>query len=155
MSNPDEKITMRTRAPVPLDQCGLAYSASILGDRWTLLILREAFYGVRRFDDLQADLAAPRQALADRLERLVSFGLLLRQPYQEKGQRRRYEYHLTKKARDLIPALIALMEWGARETGIESPIRIVQKGTGATVLAAFIDEAKNIVPVDDIQIALK
>jgi DNA-binding HxlR family transcriptional regulator len=154
MSNSDSVSAVRSRAPVPLDECGLAYAATMLGDRWTLLILREAFYGVRRFDDLQADLAAPRQALADRLAKLVSAGLLTRQPYQERGQRRRYEYHLTDKAVALVPALIGLMNWGEGVGGMRPPIALVRKDNGLRIRSALVDQSDAIVPLDQVAIEL-
>ena len=98
----------------PLSQCSIARSLDTLGERWTLLVLREVFHGVRRFDDMQARLRAPRQVLSARLGRLVELGLLRREPYREPGQRTRYEYRLTDKGRDLFPILVALLAWGDR-----------------------------------------
>ena len=86
----------------------------IIGERWTFLVLREVFNGVRRFDDMQRRTQAPRQILSDRLARLVDRGLLRKVPYQEHGQRSRHEYRLTEAGLDLYPVLVALMQWGDR-----------------------------------------
>jgi DNA-binding HxlR family transcriptional regulator len=89
-------------------------NCSIVGERWTLLILREAFYGIHRFEDFQKATGCARNILSDRLETLVAPGLLERVAYREEGQRQRYEYRLTKKGLELFPVLIALMQWGDR-----------------------------------------
>src|SRR6267154_6218728 len=92
--------------------CSIGAAVRIIGERQTFLVLREAFNGVRRFDDMQRRTAIPRQVLSDRLARLVDEGLLRKVPYQESGQRPRFEYRLTEKGLDLYPVLVALMEWG-------------------------------------------
>jgi DNA-binding HxlR family transcriptional regulator len=107
-------VTAEPTPDYPLDQCSIARSLSVLGERWTLLVLREVFHGVRRFDDLHARLGAPRQVLSNRLGQLVDDGFLRREPYREPGQRTRYEYRLTPKGRDLFPILVALLHWGDR-----------------------------------------
>lgn len=84
----------------------------LLGDQWTLLVLREAFYGVTRFDQFQTSLGIARNTLTERLDRLVGAGLLERVRYQEKPAR--YEYVLTVMGRDFFPALTAIMTWGDR-----------------------------------------
>lgn|SRR5487761_618416 len=106
------------RRPWVLDydtaNCTLGAAVGIIGERWTFLVLREAFSGVRRFADMQRRTQAPRQILSDRLSHLVSEGLLRKMPYQEDGQRSRMEYRLTDKAMDLYPVLVALLQWGDR-----------------------------------------
>jgi DNA-binding HxlR family transcriptional regulator len=94
--------------------CTIGAAVGIIGERPTFLLLREAFNGVRRFDDMQRRTGMPRQVLSDRLARLVTEGLLRKVPYQESGQRRRDEYRLTAKGLDLYPVLVALMQWGDR-----------------------------------------
>ena len=94
--------------------CAIGATVEIIGERWTFLVLREAFNGVRRFDDMQRRTAMPRQVLSRRLSRLVDEGLLRKMPYQNSGQRSRDEYRLTDKGLDLYPVLVALMEWGDR-----------------------------------------
>jgi DNA-binding HxlR family transcriptional regulator len=92
--------------------CSVARTVDLLGDWWTPLVLREAFYGVRRFDDFQRRLAIGRNILTERLKRLVDEGLLERVPYQDRPVR--HEYVLTPKGRDFFPVLIAMMRWGDR-----------------------------------------
>ena len=82
----------------------------ILGERWTFLILRESFYGVRRFSDIQRNLGIARNILSTRLQTLVRAGILERRRYQEEPER--FEYRLTQAGRDLYPAVIAIMKWG-------------------------------------------
>jgi DNA-binding HxlR family transcriptional regulator len=94
--------------------CAIGAAVGIMGERPTFLVLREAFNGVRRFDDMQRRTGMPRQVLSDRLTRLVTEGLLRKVPYQESGQRSRDEYRLTDKGLDLYSVLVALMEWGDR-----------------------------------------
>jgi DNA-binding HxlR family transcriptional regulator len=94
--------------------CTIGAAVGIIGERPAFLLLREAFNGVRRFDDMQRRTGMPRQVLSDRLARLVTEGLLRKVPYQESGQRRRDEYRLTAKGLDLYPVLVALMQWGDR-----------------------------------------
>ncbi|WLS89290.1 helix-turn-helix domain-containing protein [Serratia marcescens] len=99
---------------VSLALCGLAQAADLLGDRWTLLILRESFYGVRRFEELRENIGASRQALSNRLNAMVEQELLAKRAYREPGERERHEYVLTDKGRSLGPILVALMAWGHR-----------------------------------------
>lgn len=96
----------------PGDHCSIASTLGVVGDRWTLLILRDVFRGLHRFSELQADLGIARNLLADRLGRLVDEGVLERVPYQLRPLR--HEYRLTAKGADLSPALVALMAWGDR-----------------------------------------
>jgi DNA-binding HxlR family transcriptional regulator len=92
--------------------CNIAAALSIVGEKWTFLVLREAFNGVRRFDDMQRRTLAPRQVLSNRLARLVTEGILRKVPYQEEGQRPRSEYRLTEKGIELFPVIAALLAWG-------------------------------------------
>lgn len=92
--------------------CSLARALEVVGERWTLLILRDAFYGVRRFSDFAEHLDIPRAVLSDRLNGLVEHGLMERRPDPEHAGRELYE--LTASALDLWPALHTLMSWGRR-----------------------------------------
>ena len=110
--------------------CSIAASLAFVGDRWTLLILRDAFRGVRRFGDFCADLGIARNILTDRLDKLVDSGILARVPYQDRPLR--HEYRLTDKGRDLSPALVALMRWGDRwAVGGQPPTLLVHDACGA------------------------
>lgn len=129
---------MTTNSSPPLlslDQCSIAASLFVLGEKWTLLVLREAFTGVRRFEDMHQRIGAPRQVLSARLARLVDAGILRRVPYQQEGQRRREEYRLTDKGLELYPILVALMHWGdkwARPTPVPS-VTLHHRDCGADV----------------------
>ncbi len=94
----------------PSPTCSIEVTLAIIGDRWTLLILRDIFRGLHRFVDLQKDLGIARNLLADRLAKLVETEVLEKVPYQNRPIR--HEYRLTAKGADLSPALIALMDWG-------------------------------------------
>lgn len=90
--------------------CSLARTVAVIGDRWTLLILRECFLRVRRFEEFQGNLGITRHLLAERLKKLVRFGVLRRAPYMESPKR--YEYILTQKGLDLHPVLMTIVHWG-------------------------------------------
>lgn len=92
--------------------CSIAGALEVIGERWSLLIVRDVFLGLRRFDDLQAELGIARNVLQSRLASLVEQGVLERHLYNERPAR--YEYRLTQKGFDLWPALVALMRWGDR-----------------------------------------
>jgi DNA-binding HxlR family transcriptional regulator len=98
----------------PTQYCPVAGSLEVVGERWTLLIVRDVFLGIRRFEDLQRDLGVARNVLQARLERLVENGILIKRPYQERPLR--CEYRLTEKGADLWPVLVALLRWGDRYT---------------------------------------
>ncbi|WP_433170731.1 winged helix-turn-helix transcriptional regulator [Actinoallomurus sp. CA-150999] len=102
--------------------CALARALELLGERWTLLIVRDAFYGVRRYGDFLAHLDIPRAVLAARLQALVDAGVLDRRPYQESP--RRHEYVLTERGRELWPALNALGHWGGEYLSPAGPTRL-------------------------------
>ena len=106
--------------------CSIARSLEILGDRWTILVMREAFMRVRRFEDFQRNLGIARNVLTDRLGTLVEEGILERRQYQERPPR--YEYRLTEKGLDLYPVLVAIMKWGDRwKSDQKPPVRLVHK----------------------------
>jgi DNA-binding HxlR family transcriptional regulator len=95
-----------------IENCTIQRALTVVGDKWTFVVLREVFNGIRRFDDMRLRTNIPRQVLSGRLARLVSQGLLRRVPYQEPNQRQRFEYRLTQKGLDLYPIMVALNEWG-------------------------------------------
>jgi len=120
--------------PVPdgVGSSSISAALDIVGDRWTILILRDAFRGIRRFDELRRDLDIPRAVLADRLRRLVDHGVLVKRPYQDRPAR--YEYRLTRMGIELSPILVALMQWGDRwlsEGG--PPVELVHEPCGTEV----------------------
>ena len=123
-------------------RCSVAGTLSVVGEKWSLLVLREAFLGVRRFADFQRNLGAPRAVLTDRLGALVERGILKRVPYQAEGERQRHEYRLTRKGIDLYPTLVALMQWGDRYLGEdEAPLELEHRDCGAPVHLTLACEA--------------
>ena len=123
-------------------RCSVAGTLSVVGEKWSLLVLREAFMGVRRFADFQRILGAPRAVLTDRLATLVDEGILRRVPYQAEGERQRHEYRLTQKGIDLYPTLVALMQWGDRYLADgDRPVELEHKDCGATVHLALVCDA--------------
>lgn len=90
--------------------CSMARTLAVVGDRWTLMILRDAFLKVRRFDDFQKSLGLARRVLSERLALLVGEGVLEKRPYQDRPMR--HEYRLTDKGLDLYPAVLSLVHWG-------------------------------------------
>ena len=110
--------------------CPIARTSDLIGDGWTPLILREAYRGVRRFEDLQAALDIPRASLTTRLDRLVDEGMLRREPYQDHPPR--HEYRLTEKGLDLWPVLVALQAWVEKHAPAQSgpPIELTHTACG-------------------------
>ena len=146
--------------PVILDydsaNCAIGAAVALIGERPTFLVLREAFNGVRRFDDMQRRTGIPRQVLADRLARLVREGLLRKVPYQENGQRSRREYRLTDRGLDLYPVLVALMQWGDQHVAGPAgpPLLLEHRDCGEPVRLELtcraghvLDSARDVTPV--------
>lgn len=122
--------------PDPPD-CSIAGTLEIIGDRWSILILRDAFRGVRRFEEIQQDLGIARNILTDRLNKLVEHEVLERRQYQDRPAR--YEYRLTPKGVDLSPALVALMRWGDKHlAGEDGPTVLVHESCGTPIDQTFI-----------------
>ncbi|NUR27004.1 MAG: helix-turn-helix transcriptional regulator [Catenulispora sp.] len=125
--------------PAALDwsmgNCTIARAMGVLGERWTLVVLREVFNGVRRFEDMRAHAEIPRQVLTNRLATLVEAGVLRREPYREPGERLRHEYRLTEMGFDIYPILIAVAEWGDRYLADPegSPLALTHRDCGASV----------------------
>lgn len=112
--------------------CSIARSLELIGERWTLLVIRDVFMGNRRFDELQRSLGVARNVLSARLQRLLDEGILEPRVYQERPER--FEYFLTEKGLDLWPVLIALIGWGDKYvTDGEPPVVIVHKECGGRV----------------------
>lgn len=112
--------------------CSIAATLEVIGERWTLLILRDLFLGVHRFDEFQRDLGIARNILQTRLTRLVDAGLVKRVRYQERPER--YEYRLTRAGVDLWPILVALMAWGDKHTADAGPpVVLTHKDCGGAV----------------------
>jgi len=113
--------------------CSIAGALEVVGERWSLLIIRNVFLGVRRFDQMQAELGIARNVLQTRLTRLVDQGVLEKRPYSEHPPR--YEYRLTEKGLDLWPTLVALMQWGDAHAAPPggAPVVLSHRGCGGAV----------------------
>jgi DNA-binding HxlR family transcriptional regulator len=137
-----------------LDNCSIAKSMDLIGTRSSMLILREAFYGTTRFDDFARRTKITEAIVAARLKELTDIGLFIKQPYQEPGKRTRYEYLLTDKGRDLVPAVFALMQWGNKHLQGEDggPLRLVERGTGEPVVIGPRTESGRVLDLDDLAI---
>jgi DNA-binding HxlR family transcriptional regulator len=129
-------------ASVPESSCSIARSLGVLGERWTFLILRDAFLGATRFAEFRNSLGVAPDVLSDRLATLVAYGVMEREPYQEPGARSRFAYRLTPAGQELHVVLSALQQWGdehlPRPEG-PSMLRRV-KGTARPVHVGYIDE---------------
>ncbi|WP_433052661.1 winged helix-turn-helix transcriptional regulator [Dactylosporangium sp. CS-033363] len=123
-----------------VDNCTIGRAMAILGERWTIVVLREVFNGIFRFDDMRVRTGIPRQVLTNRLGVLVDNGILRRVPYREPGARARDEYKLTEKGFDLYPMFVALREWGDRYLADPGgpPLETVHRGCGAHVHAELV-----------------
>jgi len=125
--------TGRSRS-IPAERCSIAGTLEALGDTWSILVLRELFFGVRRFNDIQQDLGISRSVLTDRLDRLISLGVVRRRQYQEPGERARYEYRLTRKGVALLPTMVALMNWGDEHVyDGAAPVELLERDSGERV----------------------
>jgi DNA-binding HxlR family transcriptional regulator len=143
------------RSPVAMRHCNLSKSFELIGDRWTLLILRSALYGVRRFDDFQADIDVPRSVLSNRLAGLVESGIMERREYREDGQRARVEYPLTRMGRALGLPFFAMTEWGDKWLGEPpSPYRLHSKVSGQRLTVALVDEDGRPVAKSDVEMSI-
>jgi DNA-binding HxlR family transcriptional regulator len=136
--------------------CNIAAALAVVGEKWTFLVLREAFNGVRRFDDMQRRTGAPRQVLSNRLASLIDDGILRKAPYQEEGQRPRSEYRLTQKGIDLFPVIASLLAWGDKYTAWPGgpAVELTHRGCGAPVALRLtcsagheLDSARDVTPV--------
>ncbi|MGD2052378.1 MAG: helix-turn-helix domain-containing protein [Acidimicrobiia bacterium] len=131
--------------------CAVANTVDLLGDRWTLLIVRDAFLGVRRFDDFRRDLGIASNVLAARLDALVAAGILLTRRYQEHPPR--HEYLLTEKGKDLFDVLLALWRWGDRWVQPVEARRLIHRDCGAdTHLAAACAECGGSLTLRNVRI---
>jgi DNA-binding HxlR family transcriptional regulator len=104
------------------DWCPVARAMSVIGDRWTILIVRDCFLGKSRFEEFQKSLGVTRHVLSDRLKWLVDMGVLERNVYSDRPVR--YAYRLTEKGRDFAPALVGLKDWGKKHMPIRKPAAV-------------------------------
>jgi DNA-binding HxlR family transcriptional regulator len=138
-----------------VENCSIAMTMEIIGTRSSMLILREALYGTTRFDDFVRRTKGTDAIVSARLKQLTDIGLFEKRPYQEEGKRRRYEYVLTPKGTDLMPAVFALMQWGNRylQSDDGGPLRLVKRGTDIPVVIGPHTESDAELGIDDLEIA--
>ncbi len=137
------------------EHCSIAKAMDLVGTRSAILILREAFYGTTRFDGFAQRVGISEAVAAKQLRKLTDAGLLAKRPYREPGQRTRDEYVLTDMGRDLLPTVLALMQWGDRylQPG-PAPLQLVEDATGSPVRVQVRSEAGNEVDVDRLRVRL-
>jgi DNA-binding HxlR family transcriptional regulator len=137
-----------------MDRCGMAKASDILGDRWSLLILREAFYGVIRFADMQADIGMPRSILTTRLKKLVEAGLLEQFDYREDGARARKGYRLSKRGQELVLVFLAMKQWWDSGQDDAPSVRFVPEGANTAARVALLDESGQEVDPSSLRLQL-
>jgi DNA-binding HxlR family transcriptional regulator len=143
---------LATRGDVPLgDLCPVERALGLLGNRVTLLLLREVSYGTTRFDALTRRVGVTEAVAARRLRELVDAGVLVKEPYREPGQRTRHEYLLTDSGRELVPVLVGLSVWGARHLAGGGP-RITHAGCDEPVRAALVCDAGHRPAMEDVEV---
>jgi DNA-binding HxlR family transcriptional regulator len=135
------------------EPCSIARTLEVVGARWTLLILREAFAGVTRFAEFRSSLGIAPDVLSERLSTLVEYGVLAKESYQEPGARARFSYQLTPAGRELFSVLGALQQWGDDHLPrAEGPT--IERRTasgGQPVRVGFVDPDGNEVDPDDVR----
>ena len=118
--------------------CSVAQSLDVVGDPWTLLVVRDVMFGFRRFNDIQERLGIARNTLTDRLATLVDHGVLRKDAYQDNPER--FEYRLTPKGRALSPIIITLMQWGDEWSELaEPPVHLIDRDTGRALVPILVD----------------
>jgi DNA-binding HxlR family transcriptional regulator len=129
--------------------CSIARALEIVGERWTLLIIRDVFLGRRRFDQLQESLGIARNVLTDRLNRLVDEGVLERVLYSERPER--YEYRLTSMGGDLNIALAAFRQWGDQYLSEKPPVLLRRKVDKKPVVAALVPKGTKVLRAAEVE----
>ncbi len=121
------------------EACPVARGLSVIGDRWTMLVLRDCFMGIRRFEQMQERLGITRHLLSERLRKLEAAGVLRREPYQERPVR--YEYRLTDRGKALYPVLVSLIEWADEHVPApdRSAVTLVSRRTGEPIAPVLMD----------------
>ncbi len=135
-------------------RCSVGRAIEVIGSRSALLLMREAYYGTTRFADFADRVGITEAVAAGRLKELVDEGLLVRRPYREPGQRTRHEYVLTDKGRDLLPVVVALMEWGDRYLAGPkgAPVRLAHRDCGEPVRVHVACDAGHDVELEHIAV---
>jgi DNA-binding HxlR family transcriptional regulator len=130
--------------------CSIARTLAIVGDRWTLLVIRDVVLGNHRFDELLTSLGVASNVLTDRLTRLVAEGILERVRYSERPER--FEYQLTEKGRELGVCLLALMQWGDRHVSDEPPRIARRRSDEAPITVRLVAGDGSFVRAGDVEL---
>ena len=158
MSNSDHQPSPAhiSHSPIDLQDCGLAALSALIGDRWTLLVLRSLFYGVSRFADIKADIGIPGSTLSDRLKRLLSAGIIEERPYREANARTRAAYGITHKGNSLRIVLMTMMQWGDTHLLKQAaPLIPVSRKTEEPLRLAYVTAADRAVDEQDVRFVLR
>ena len=125
-----------------ISRCSIAQSLTVLGEKWTLLVVRDAFWGRSKFSEFKESLGISSDILTDRLQTLVDAGVLERHSYRDEGSRERFSYHLTASGKQLAPLLAAFVAWGDehRPTGFGPASVYRESATGRPVTVGFVTE---------------
>jgi DNA-binding HxlR family transcriptional regulator len=129
--------------------CSIARALEVVGERWSLLIVRDAFLGLRRFDEFQENLGIARNVLTDRLNRLVAEGILERVRYSQRPER--FEYRLTPKGRELNLALAGLRQWGDKHLSEKPPSVLRRKADRKPVIAGLVPKGSPVLRADEVE----
>ena len=154
MTATSDVMTLRGRSDnddpsIAHEWCPIERTLKDIGTNSALLLLREIFWGARRFDELARKADITEQMAAIRLKQLVEAGILTKQPYQEPGQRTRYEYVLTSRGRELFPLIVSLVEFGLLLQGDASRLDLVHgDGCGAKIVCQVRCAQGHLVPLD-------
>lgn len=154
VTQPVRKTDAREGVARQEPRCSIARSMQVVGDKWSILIVRDAFRGLSRFTEFKTSLGIPTDILSARLATLTEAGLLEQRPYRDAGARERSGYHLTEAGQALLPALTALLQWGDeyRPSGY-GPSRFYQRAeTGERLRVAFVTDAGEIVAAEDVEV---
>ena len=118
--------------------CSIAQTLDVVGDPWTLLIVRDALFGIKRFDDFRQSLGIPRATLTSRLDTLVEHGVLERRRYQDRPER--HEYLPTERGRDLRRVMVSMLQWGDEWSALpEPPVTLIDADTGDEIEPVYVD----------------
>ena len=130
--------------------CSIAHTLDVVGDPWTLLIVRDALFGVNRFDDFRRSLDIPRATLSSRLDTLVEHGVMERRQYQDRPER--HEYVLTEKGRDLRHVMVSMLQWGDEWSALpEPPVTLIDADTGDDIEPVYVDRRSGR-PLEDLKV---
>jgi DNA-binding HxlR family transcriptional regulator len=129
--------------------CSIARALEVVGDRWTLLVIRDVAVGLHRFDEVLESLGVASNVLTDRLNRLVEADVLRRVRYSERPER--FEYHLTEKGLELAAALLALMQWGDRHLSDKPPTIARRRSDRSAVSVRMVANDGSVVPADELE----